>query len=502
MGWIITVIIIGFLCCVGFSLFVWVQRKLRLQEISRLSKCWVMNCEFVDAEDTIFVLLTCASDQPSRELLPTIDSIFRSSFCPRRVYVGIVCSLGARDKQMLLFPDGDRDREGYPHVSRFTHQVRIAGAPSNRGASLARGAGLSSLLLHERWILCAHSHSVFQENWDQRLVSEHGRIPLRVLTSRGEQGSAEFPVLLDLGQDRVPIFGSRPFARAPLSCSRVISASTRMVFGLSDELRDPAILAPPDLQGASPDLEDLSLTFQLLSRGFSIMTPSRACVTHASHVSRKARPAARERRLALTCFQARLALSFACEAVEGIMRTAAPGDMAQALSSVAAQPWCGPAFRSGALPKPIQAAFQEVERRGGGDVLTEFTNFGRRGVVSLSILKAAPRKFFAELLHILDSEDFAVGGKTWQEALARAISLYSDFFSENATRAIHTAASVQRSLGIDLRSGSATWRPFLGIPENLRLNDFDIFDRYGSREAFDLEAARWSEPSQGLNSRV
>ena len=111
MMWLVKLILLLILISVAMSTLVWVRRLQKRKAIEGHVHSWAENCNQINPKDTVFVLITTTTLDPSIELLPSIDSLFLNAFCPQRVFVGIVTANGTADKQALLFPKGESDRE-------------------------------------------------------------------------------------------------------------------------------------------------------------------------------------------------------------------------------------------------------------------------------------------------------------------------------------------------------------------------------------------------------
>jgi hypothetical protein len=517
MGWVVKLLCVLVSISVSVALVIWVRRMQKRKALERRLESWAGNCATNDPQDTIFVLLTTASLQPSLELLPTIDSLFMHAFCPQRIFVGIVASRGSHDKQALLFPKGEADRECFPHASRFAHQVRMTGAVSNEGAAPARAAGLRLLLMHERWLLVVHAHTRFLPGWEHRLVREHGGVARRVLTVRGDVvDTAEFPAVHDVDSATgLPFFRSRAFAEPPASPHRVTAASTRGLFGLAAELRPEGVVGFRDLLFAPPHVDDLRVTLSLRVRGFTLLCPTRATLHHYAdpNATAAARGAGDESvrrhhswlpRVAVLSLQALCACLYTEAAFARVLddRTLTPTRKLHALLSLPSLPWVSVGMgRACAGPQTLRAlAYVDVHATEGGphqEILEYFRNLGAQSVLARRVLAQdkARTRGLVELLGRMRGQARhplpRPGSEEWGAQVGLVINLNSESIQQTLDAAVVPLGIVQRELGLDLRDGSVAWEGFMGVSPGGPGAEYEMRELFGSRQAFELEQSRW-----------
>jgi len=514
--WLVNLLCVLVVVCLVLAIVVWTKRYQKRKALEYRLESWSKNCTAVHPEDTIFVLIPTASRTPSAELLPTLESLFLTAFCPHRISIGVVTAAGDNDKQQL-FPGGDTDRESFPYTSRFAHQVRLAGECSDEGASPARAAGLSSLLRSERWILVVHAHTTFVPGWDRQLVLEHGGVRRRVLTLLGEApgGGPEFPAVHDLDRDGVPLFRSREFAAPPASPHRAISASSRALFGRSSELRLEGVMAFSDLLFAKPHVDDLMLTFSLRTRGFELLSPTRAIISHdtvnravklASAVvsSRTTTVPLRHpwlSRLGLLTLHAYCACLFAESALERVLdkdHYNNHNDTLDALLALStALPWVSVGIGKACIGPQMQRALAFVERHGlkRKDVTAHFQQLGTQSVLARAGLARPEAR--QDLLRMLLSSvresagrHMRAGTSEWEKLVGVVVLLNSESI-QRALEAVRIPLhTVQHEMGIDIRDGSVHWQAFMGVGPDGPANQHEMRESFGSQQAFELERSR------------
>ena len=518
MMWLVKLILLLILISVAMSTLVWVRRLQKRKAIEGHVHSWAENCNQINPKDTVFVLITTTTLDPSIELLPSIDSLFLNAFCPQRVFVGIVTANGTADKQALLFPKGESDRESFPHASRFAHHVRITGIPSSEGAAPARAVGLRALLLHERWLLLVHAHTRFHPGWERQLIIDHGGLPLRVLTIRGQSPDRpEFPCVHDFDEAGLPFFQSRA-CEAHLGLPlRAAAASSRVLFGLVKELRDEGVLGFSDLLFALPHIDDLQLTLSLRLRGFSLLCPTRCAVVHDPE--RSGMPGAARHpwlpRVAVFSLLALCSCLFAEAAFARVLtdRLLTVDMKLRTLFALPSLPWVGAALgRACVGPHTLGAiAFVEAHTRDGGahdDVLHYFRQLASdtlrtRGVLRHGATRVAGMKNL--LSYLREARNRAMpraGSPEWALLVGLCIELNAGSIQKILEAAIIPITTVQKEVGIDIRDGSATWEGFMGVqrggPETAR----EVRQMFGSQEKFELERSRWALGSTAAGNSV
>ena len=510
MGWVVKLLCVVLLTCLVVSLGIWVRRMQKRKALEHRLESWAYNCTLTNSADTVFVLVTTASLLPSIELLPTLESLFMNAFCPQKVSVGIVCSTGAQDKQLLLFPRGESDRESFPYASRFAHPVRMCGTPSNEGAAPARAQGLRALLMHERFLLLVHAHTRFLPGWERQLILEHGGVVKRVLTTRGEvPAKGEFPVVHDVDSAGAPFFRGRAFGLPPAAPLPATAASSRGLFGLSEDLRSEGVVGFNDLVFAMPHVDDLRLTIALRLRGFALLCPTRAVLEHGGGEETMTKPNSADRRhpwlprLALVSLHALVACLFAEAAFARILNdpVLATSLKLRALHALPSLPWISAGMGRACTGPQTLRALAFVAQQGGGaddtDVLQHFRQLGAQTIVARGVLaadKARTRGLQMLMAALRAGRHHPLprpGSREWSALVGIAIELNSESIQTALDSATTLITDIQRDLGVDLRDGSVTWEGFMGMPSGGPATEPDVREYFGSRSAFELERDRW-----------
>lgn len=511
MMWLVKLVFGIIIILVAISTLVWVRRLQKRKAIERSVLAWADNCSHSNVTDTVFVLITTNTSDPSIELLPSLNSLFLNAYCPQRVFVGIVTANGTADKQVLLFPKGESDRECFPHASRFAHHVRVTGIPSNDGAAPARAVGLRTLLLHEKWLLLVHAHTRFYPGWERQLILDHGGLPMRVLTIRGQSlDRPEFSCVHDFDEAGLPFFQSRSCEAHLGSPMRAAAASSRVLFGLVEELRDEGVLGFSDLLFAAPHIDDLQLTLSLRLRGFTLLCPTRCTVVHDPE--RGGMPGAARHpwlpRVAVFSFLALCSCLFAEAAFARVLtdRSLTVDMKLQTLFALPSLPWVGAALgRACVGPHTLGAvAFVEANTREGGvhdEVLQYFRQLATdtlktRRVLSHGATRVAGMKNLLTYVRLAHTRAMPRAGTAeWALLVGLCIELNADSIQKVLEAAKLSITAVQKEVGIDIRDGSATWEGFMGVQRGGPQTAREVRQMFGSQEMFELERSRWTHES-------
>jgi|SanBayMetagenome_1026888.scaffolds.fasta_scaffold02728_3 hypothetical protein len=507
MGWISKLLLFLVVLVVATSIVIWVRRAQKRSAFEARLVAWSNNCRQADPNDTIFVLITTATANPSAELLPTLESMFREAYCPQRISTGIVTADGVADKQLLLFPMGDADRESYPYASRFAHQVRFTGAPSGKGAAAARRLGLGTLVLHERYVLLVHSHSSFCAGWDRQMILEHAGAPRRVLTHRGEYSSApQFTYVQDVDVDSMPLIGARRFQTTPVVAAATIFASSRVLFGLARELvgTNSGVAAPPGLEFAAPHVDDFVLTLSLRVRGFEVVTPIGKTVAHSppEHVAPRhpwlGKGAVAYAHALLACLLAEDQLA---RILDNTSQPAA--SRLVLLQALQALPWVSVALgRACTGPAYLRAldfvAQHAPANEASTDVLRDFRILGARSTAAKALFqnREVRDKSQTALLRVWkEGRRARPGSKEWERRVGTTIDLNAETFQALLTGASVGIGAILDTLGMDPRDASVRWEGALGLGGRKVLppEPHEIRERFGSQTAFELERSKWQQ---------
>jgi hypothetical protein len=502
MGWIVKLLLFLVLACVAIASIIWIRRAKKRRDLEARMEAWGSNCKKIDVNETVFVLITTAADNPSTDLLPTIDSLFREAYCPQRVTVGIVTSNGTSDKQLLLFPNGETDRESYPYASRFAHQVRLTGAPSNMGAAAAREVGLRTLLFHEQFLLLVHAHTTFMAGWEHQFILEHAGAPKRVLTHRGEfDGFSQFTCIQDIDGDGMPMIGSRRFRMPPAAASPTLFASSRALFGLSRELSKPGLLGDAGIRYAAPHVDDFTLTLCLRLQDFKLLSPIGTTLTHTARSNTK-RTRPWLQRFGVSQVQALMVVMFAEDAIQKILdkQTHSTATKLQLLQSQEVIPWVKVAFGRVCVGPNLHRALDFVYRNATNDDTLEtmeaFRTYAARSVATRAFINHANIREKVQQGLMSSIREFhpnfrRPGSAEWEKIVGNTLDINSESLQNTVDHAIVPISQVLDTLGMDPRDGSVRWQGALGVSKGSVPDTHELRERFGSRTAFELERSRW-----------
>jgi hypothetical protein len=339
------------------------------------------------------------------------------------------------------------------------------------------------------------------------LILDHGGVPHRVLTLRGDVAdNPEFPTIHDLDHTGLPFFRSRAFAELPGSPQTATAASSRGLFGLTVELQPEGIVGFPDLLFAHPHVDDLQLTLSLLLRGFALLCPTRAILRHDPE--RGDTPTATRHpwlpRLAAFSLQALCACLFTEAAFARVMDDRALSTEARlrALLALPSLPWVSVGMgRACAGPQTLRVlAFVVAHAQEGGpndDVLQYYRRLGVQSVLSRDVLTVSKvratgmRTLMARLREGRRRPPPRPGMNEWADIVGLVIELNSESIQQVLEAAVQPLTTVQQQIGVDLRDGSATWEGFMGVQAGGPQTEHEVRELFGSRTSFELERSRW-----------
>lgn len=495
MGWLVKLLIFLVVAAIAISVVIWVRREQKRRDLEGRLSSWAGNCRQVDPAETLFVLVTCSHSSPSSELLPTLESLFSQAFCPQRVFVGIVTAEGSADKQLLLFPGGESDRESYPYASRFARHVRMTGAASDEGAAVARDLGVRTLLLDERYLLLVHSHSKFCPGWDRVLVEDHGGKAKTVLTQRGDmRGVAQFSRILDVDSDGMPMLGSRDFRSQSSVPRETLFATSRCLFGLAEDLRVPSLLGDAKLLFARPHVDDFWLTLKLRLAGVRLLAPTRPTVEHC----KPSFPPQRHPwlpRLAVLHVHAGLALLFAEEWFADMLHKRHnhnPATRMQLLGHFQALPWVSVAVGRSIVPPALLRAMRFVASGGESKVNTVLRAAGAQSVALRRAHDKIVEPLRQQLLQSIHAGKAggAPGSRAWEVAVGCAMEAGRQTLEGIAVPGVR---KVLERMGMDPRNASMEWSGAMGVAGGVEVPPAEVTARFGSRTAYDLERSKWNQ---------
>jgi regulatory protein YycI of two-component signal transduction system YycFG len=141
------------------------DRSSRKQRAAKLQS----QCQHVAATDTIFVNIAMYRDYT--ECTNTLLDMFEKAYCPKRITVGICQHLrDGQDKNVLdIYRKAAKSQE-----QSYENQIRVLTeyAEDARGAMHARALVDKHLYRGEKYYLVIDSHSMFEKDWDLKLVQQ------------------------------------------------------------------------------------------------------------------------------------------------------------------------------------------------------------------------------------------------------------------------------------------------------------------------------------------
>jgi hypothetical protein len=161
--WIIT----GITFFVGYHVFHKIKSQTVVKSVSNRRRLKQDQCRQLDSSETIFVSVASYRDP---ECASTVFDCLEKAYCPLRVFVG-VCQQNY---------DVDLDTlEGYTRLQEqsgsgnYRDQIRVLSmsAGDAKGPMFARARIEQELYHGEKYYLIIDSHTLFSENWDQKLIT-------------------------------------------------------------------------------------------------------------------------------------------------------------------------------------------------------------------------------------------------------------------------------------------------------------------------------------------
>lgn len=486
------------LAAAAMALVVYLRRVQRREHISEKREAWDAQCSRTDPEESILVLVCARRDA---DLLPTLDALFERAWCPQRVRVGVVTSEGSRDTVATLFPSGDGQREEWPHLSLFVHQVRIFGEPSSQGPSPARASALAALRGRERYVLFLHARATVRSRWDARLVSSLGLVGERAaLTSLlVEEGAAEASshsviAVADVDEDGFPVLKPQPLVRMSHPRRSLFASPTLLALRGADLPSDwEHCVGSSAFAYLRRDLDAFALTLALRLRGFELFAPSSPLTEPLLRL--RAEPPASDKyyrtRVARHALQASLSAALA----DARLSEVAEAD-GLVLAALEALPWVRATLGTSFLLPGLRAALEAAYDRGDPDAPGHqaLLAVAQRSVLNAQELeKNGTKAHIARVVeasaivrdHHLEPDD-----SRWELVLCALADANRACVLEWAGTTACAMPEVLMFLGVDVRKRSLAGRAVLGLPPGA-ISREEILDRFGTEEEYHRQRARW-----------